>query len=161
MNAKVNFSNLVRQLLPSYKRQPVRLWWLQGLVSPLRGLFADFDQWRTNTRMILNVNSQVKVLEGYLRWKYRQPVSIKIITYADGALMVGLEQEGETQRLDIALGGVETRPEINIPLVGEMRVRFDEADFLVYIPPQVDIEGVRAEIERFKQALVRYQIIQK
>ena len=61
---RINCRNLVRQLLPTHKRQPVRLWWLRGLLSPLETLFASFDKWRSDTRMIINVNSQVKVFEG-------------------------------------------------------------------------------------------------
>lgn len=158
---RINYKNLVRQLLPTHKRQPVRLWWLQGLTAPLAVLFASFDKWRSDTRMIVNVNSQVKVFEGYLRKKYGQPVEIKIVTYDDGALMVCLEQEGDTQRIDVALDETEATPTADLPLDGEIREQFGDADFIVYIPAGVDIDLIRAEIERFKQALTQYRIIQK
>jgi hypothetical protein len=50
MDPKVNFFNLVRQLLPTHRRQPVRLWWLRRLVAPLQGLYLDFLAWRADVR---------------------------------------------------------------------------------------------------------------
>lgn len=155
---RINYRNLARQLLPVHKRQPVRLWWLRGLLAPLGVLFAAVDKWRSDTRMIVNVNSQVAVFEGYLRKKYGQPVAIKVVTYDDGLAQVSLRIEGDSQRLRTALR-VETAHE-PLPLRGEIRARFGDADFIVYIPTGVDIEAIRAEIERFKQALVKYKIIQ-
>lgn len=154
MNTKVNFSNLVRQLLPTHKRQPVRLWWLRSLVAPLQALFDAFDKWRSDTRMVVNVTSQVAVFEGYLRKKYAQPVAIKLVTYSDGGLHVGLEREGQHVAVGYGDHGV------TVPLAGEIRERFGDADFIVYIPASVDIESIRADVERFKIALTRYRIIQ-
>lgn len=159
-NIRIDYSNLVRQLLPAHKRQPVRLWWLRRLVAPLGGLFSSFAAWRDEVRMLVNVTSQVRVLEGYLRVKYGQPVAIRIETYEDGGLLVCLEEEGETQRLNIALDEAEAVPAADVPLEGELRERFGDVDFVVYIPQGVDIECVRADIERFRRALVKYKIIQ-
>lgn len=154
MNTKVKFSNLARQLLPTHKRQPVRLWWLRGLLAPMQALFEAFDKWRGNTRMIVNVTSQVAVFEGYLRKKYGQPVAIKLVTYSDGGLHVGLEREGQ----HAAVGADDMG--VRVPLIGEIREQFGDADFIVYIPAAVDVESIRADIERFKIALARYKIIQ-
>lgn len=156
---RIDYRNLVRQLLPTHKRQPVRLWWLRGLVAPLGGLFAAFDKWRSDTRMIVNVSSQVAVFEGYLRKKYNEPIAIKVVTYDDGLARVSLRAEGPAQRLRTALRSEPERQAI--PLRGEIRARFGDADFIVYIPTGVDADLIRAEIERFKQALVRYKIIQQ
>lgn len=154
MNTKVKFSNLVRQLVPTHKRQPVRLWWLRGLTAPLQALFDTFDRWRSDTRMIVNVTSQVAIFEGYLRKKYNQPIAIKLVTYSDGGLHVGLEREGQ----HVAVGYNDLGAAV--PLVGELREQFGDADFIVYIPAGVDMESIRADIERFKIALTRYKIIQ-
>ena len=156
---RIQFLNLVRQLLPAHKRQPVRLWWLRGLLSPLETLFASFDKWRSDTRMMINVNSQVAVFEGYLRKKYGEPIAIKVVTYDDGMLRVSLRAEGDTLRLRTGLREETTREAV--PLRGEIRAQFGDADFIVYIPTTVDADMIRAEIERFKQALVRYKIIQQ
>lgn len=156
---RIDYRNLVRQLLPTHKRQPVRLWWLRGLLSPLETLFASFDKWRSDTRMIVNVTSQVRVFEGYLRKKYNEPIAIKVVTYDDGLARVSLRVEGAAQRIRTAL---RNEPERQLlPLRGEIRERFGDADFIVYIPTGVDADLIRAEIERFKQALVQYKIIQQ
>lgn len=156
---RLNYRNLVRQLLPAHKRQPARLWWLRALVAPLAALFAAFDKWRSDTRMIVHVNSQVQVFEGYLRKKYGHPVAIKLVTYDSGLARVALRIEGASLRLSPALRSETVRQPL--PLRGEIRERFGDADFIVYIPAEVDIDLIRAEIERFKQALVRYKIIQE
>lgn len=157
MNPKLNIDNLVRQLLPPHKRQPVRLLILRVFAGRLKTLFGEFDQWRDDTRMMVNVDSQVKVLEGYLRVKYREPISIKIVTFDDGLLLVGLEEEGET--FMPAISDDNEQP-ADVPLVNEIRERFGDADFLVYIPAGVDVDLIRAEIERYKRALAKYNIIQ-
>ncbi len=156
---RIHYRNLVRQLLPTHKRQPVRLWWLRGLVAPLGALFASFDKWRSDTRMIVNVNSQVAVFEGYLRKKYGEPIAIRVVTFDDGMLRVSLRAEGDTLRLRTGLRDEATRE--TVPLRGEIRAQFGDADFIVYIPLAVDVDMIRAEIERFKQALVQYKIIQQ
>lgn len=162
MNPKLNINNLVKRLLPWHKRQPVRLSILRALISPLRILWTDFDIWRDDTRMIINVNSQVAVLEGYLKKKYNNSVKIKIVTYFDGALEIGLIAEGDINRVDIPMEQEEIaeRKPPELPLQGEIRERFGDADFIIYIPIDIDINLIKADIEKFKQALVKYKIIQ-
>lgn len=156
MNPGVNIGNLVRQLLPLHKRQPLRLAWLRALLSPLAALYQDFDKWRDDTRMMINVNSQVKVLEGYLRAKYNE--RIRIVTFADGLLFVGLKSEGSAMHPDFGLKTENVYKEI--PLRGESRDRFGDADFIVYVPRTVDINLISAEIQKYKRALITYKIIQ-
>lgn len=158
---RIGYPNLVRQLLPAHKRQPVRQWWLKQLLAPLAELFCLFDRWRDDTRMLVNVTSQVKVLEGYLRKKYAEPIAIRIETYEDGGLPVCLEEEGQTQRLDLARDESEGLPTASVPFEGEIREQFAGMDFRVLIPDSVDTDSVRADIERFRQALSRYEIIKK
>jgi hypothetical protein len=131
---------------------------LQAFVLPLTRLFAAFSEWRTNTRMMINVNSQVKVFEGYLRKRYREPVAIKIVTFEDGLLPVCLEEEGTTQQPSF---GDETAEMVAIPLDGEMRMLFGDVDFVVYIPQGVDADLIGAEVEKYKQALTTFKIIQQ
>ena len=159
---KINIDNLVKQLLPWYKRQPNRLAILRAFVSPLRLLWSGFDAWRDNTRMVINVNSQVAVLEGYLKKKYEQPVSIKIVTYDDGAIKIGLIEEGRNHVLKVPLAEeVDLQKAPAVPLDGEIRAQFGDVDFIVYIPEGLNLELVTADIERFKQALIRYKIVVK
>nr|DAN20595.1 MAG TPA: hypothetical protein [Caudoviricetes sp.] len=159
MNLKMNCLILLRQLLPPHKRQPVRMKLLTGFLSPLQSLFDGFDIWRDNSRMMINVNSQVKVFEGYLRKKYNEPISIKIVTFNNGLLLVGLISEGNTMWPDV---GLEEENRLKaIPLENEIRDKFDDADFIVYIPKSVDKIQIEAEIEKYKQVLTTYKIIQQ
>lgn len=155
---KINYPNLVRQLLPPHKRQPVRIKLLTGFVAPVQKLFEDFVVWRSDSRMIINVNSQVKVFEGYLRKKYKEPISIKIVTFNNGLLLVGLLDEGKAMWPDV---GLESESQCqDIPLENEIRDKFDGADFVVYIPKSVDKIQIESEIEKYKQVLTTYKIIQ-
>lgn len=159
MNPKVNYRNLLRQLLPPHKRQPFRLAFLQGLIVPLQSLFDNFDTYRNDSRMMFNVNSQVKVLEGYLRKKYNEPLGIKVATFDAGLLNVGLEIEGETMMVWFGLSSEEQLK--GVPLKDELRDKFAETDFVVYIPAGLDKLQVEADIEKYKLALVTYKIIQQ
>lgn len=159
MNLNINFLNLVRQLLPPHKRQPVRIKLLAAFFSPLQSLFDLFVTWRDNSRMMVNVNSQVKVFEGYLRKKYNEPISIKIVTFDNGLLLVGLEIEGITMWPEISFENENRMKEI--PLEKEIRNKFGDADFIVYIPKSVDKIQIEAEIEKYKQVLTTYKIIQQ
>lgn len=158
MNLKLNCPNLIRQLLPPHKRQPVRLKWLAGLIALLQRLFDSFDVWRKDTRMLANVNSQVKVLEGYLRKKYND-VNIRIVTFNNGLLLVGLISEGVTMWPEIGLAKEKLMKPI--PLENEVRGEFEGVNFIVQIPITVDKEQIEIEIEKYKQALITYKIIQQ
>lgn len=159
MNLKVNYQNFIRQMLPPHKRQPIRIKLLGGFILPLQKLFDGFNIWRDDSRMMINVNSQVKVFEGYLRKKYNEPISIKIVTFNNGLLLIGLEEEGKAMWPEI---GFESENHLRaIPLENEIRDKFDDADFIVYIPQNVNKILIEAEIEKYKQVLTKYKIIQQ
>ena len=158
MNPHIDIDNLVRQLVPPHKRKPTRLWFLRLFNGRLKELFADFKLWRDDVRMLVNVNSQVMVLEGYLRKKYNEPIAIKIDTFSDKLFAVGLEDEGETFMPSVGL--IDEGPAVDVPLFNEMRDTFGDVDFVIYIPVNVDIELIRAEVEKYKRALAKYKIIQ-
>jgi hypothetical protein len=158
MNPLINFDNLVRQLIPHHKRQPWRTYFLRGLVSPVKWLFAQFTLWRDEIRLLLNLNSQKLLLEWHLRRRYHD--GIRILTFSDGLLAVGLEIEGFQY---MPLVGLEEEVDdlIDVPLVGERRQELGDVDFIVLVPPGVDVELVRAEVEKYKVAGMKYSIIQK
>lgn len=158
MNSKINYQNLICQLLPPHKRQKTRIRLLQDFISPLQKLFSDFNAWRENSRMMVNVNSQVKILEGYLRKKYKAPITIKIVTFNNGLMLVGLKSEGSTMWPVIGLTDEEMK---TLPLENEIRDKFDGADFIVYIPEGIDKMLIESEIEKYKQVLTTYKIIQQ
>lgn len=160
MNPKINYDNLIRQLLPPHRRQPVRIWLLQVFVAPLKSLYDGFAAWRDEVRMRINLTSQIRILEGYLRLKYDPTLSITIVSFDDGLLAVGLESEGDNYHPRIGLES-EAGYMVAIPLEGEMRGSLGDVDFIVYIPHGVDPNLIRAEIEKYRQAGVKYRIIQK
>lgn len=155
---KINYPNLIRQLLPPHKRQPVRIKLLTGFLAPIQKLFEDFVVWRSDSRMMINVNSQVKIFEGYLRKKYNEPISIKIVTFNNGLLLVGLLSEGKAMWPEVGLKSESQY--LAIPLENEIRDKFDKADFIVYIPKNIDKMLIESEIEKYKQVLTIYKIIQ-
>lgn len=155
---KINFANLVCGLLPWFKRHPVRLSILRAMTAPLGEMFIEFSIWRSNTRMIIGVTAQVGVFEGYLRKKYAQPVEIKIVTFDDGAIEVGLPIEGDTLSVNIGTAA-ENEPYAMFVLSGEIRRQFGDANFVVYIPVNVDVDALRADIERFRLAGTTFAIV--
>lgn len=154
MNPKLSIDNLVRQLTPPHKRQPNRLGILRAFTSRLKELFRSFNSWRDDIRMKINITSQVIILEGYLRKKFNEPISIKIVTFDDGLMPIGYEHEGMMQ-------GVDYCPEnpLMVPFADEMKAAFGDVDFIVYVPEGIDLELVRAEIEKYKKATATYKII--
>lgn len=165
MNVKLNIPNLVRQVLPNHKRKPGRLILLRSYVAPLAALFAQFDEWREQLRIEMNMTSQVGVLEGYLRAKYNDK-RIRIETFQDRGLPVGLHFEGKVNAVPVSLGTTPAErlnPAV-VPLPGELREQFGDVDFTVHLPADYSdaiIEKIRIDIERFKQVLVKYKIIEK
>ncbi len=156
----LNIKNLVYQLIPPHKRLPNRTGWLWSLTGSLSSLWNEFVAWRANTRMMVNVNSQKLVLENYLTKKYRQQVRIRIEDYDDQLLEVSkdlLESEATMPGFCLL---VENKDFPEIPLQGELRQRFDDVDFIVCLPKELEDKEylVSAEIEKYKQAQLKYRI---
>lgn len=158
-NIRIDFANLVRQLLPDHKRQFVRLRMLQAFVKPLADVFSLFDQWRDQTRKLLNVTNQKGVLEWYLRDKYGAS-EITIESYRQAGFGIGLRSEGVGAAQAIGSDRNEGTP-VSIPLRGEQREQFGDIDFIVYIPLSVDQEQVRADAEKYRAGLTSYKIVQQ
>lgn len=159
----LNIKNLVYQLVPPHKRKPNRTGWLWAASWPLSVLWDEFVTWRANTRMMVNVNSQKLVLENYLTQKYRQKVSIRIEDYDDQLLEVSkdlTESEDMMPKFYLLTGNPE-QPEI--PLQGELREKFRDVDFIVCIPQELEEkeELISAEIEKYKQAQLKFKIQKK
>lgn len=155
-----DIKNLIYQLVPPHKRLPVRLKWLSALLSPLMDLWVAFYAWRQTSRMLINVNSQTQVFEGYLRAKYNEPIAIKIESYSDGLPWFPLSTESEYRQEEFH-SSPDGEPVPEIPLSQEVRGKFDDADFIIYIPARLNRTLIEAEIDKYKQALIKYKIIQK
>lgn len=165
---KINIQNLVFQLIPLHKRFRVRYGWLSGLLKPLMNLWDEFSQWRTDIRLLVNVNSQKKVLAGFLYKKLG--AEVKIETFNDALLQIPLSHENENTfpffaflNEDLSQFPQEKAEQYysKVPLQGEKREEFEDTDFMVYIPATVNKDEVEAYVEKYRQALVRYKIVQQ
>ena len=155
----IDIKNLAYQLVPPHKRLPLRLRWLSAMLMPLAEQWTLFCAWRTASRMLVNVNSQTAVLEGYLRTKYHEPTAIKIESYEDGLPTIALSDESEDRQVRFH-SSEKGNPVPEFPLSQEIRYRFEGVGFLVYIPGHLDRTLIEAEIDRYKQALITYRLVQ-
>ena len=150
MNIVLNFKEIVRQNVAPHRRQPNRLGWLWALVD-LESVWDAFVAWRDYYRYKVHVTSQHKSLEGHLNKTFGGGILIK--SYEDQFLAIGLNSE--------PAHWVLFEPMQEIALEGEGGQSFQDVDFIVYVPEGVDLNLVRAEIERYKIADRTYKIVTK
>lgn len=152
---RIRFDELVITYVAPHWRTPRRLAWLQSLVN-LQPVFDRFERWRAYYRYKIMVNSQRLVLEGHLRKTYGPGILIK--SYDDGYIGIGLNTEPAHWR---TFGLTIEDRFVPLPLNGEGGEEFDGYDFLVFVPVRYDINLIRAEIEKYKMADKKYNIIIK
>lgn len=92
-----------------------------------------------------------------MRAKYDPTLSIRIVSNKNRLLAVGLKPEGRTH---FAAVGLKGKRRVAVALKHEMYDLYGDADFLVFVPAGVDIELIRIEVEKYRQAGVNYKIIQ-
>lgn len=148
MNIILNFKELIRQYVAPHRRQPVRLRWLRSLVD-LDGVWQSFSAWRDYYRYKVHVTSQHRSLEGHLNKTFGGGILIR--SYEDQFLAIGLNSE--------PAHWVLFEPMQEIALEGEGGQSFKDVDFIVYVPGGIDLNLVRAEIERYKIADRTYKIV--
>ena len=148
MNIILNFKELIRQYVAPHRRQPVRLRWLWSLVD-LDGVWQSFSVWRDYYRYKVHVTSQHRSLEGHLNKTFGGGILIR--SYEDQFLAIGLNSE--------PAHWVLFEPMQEIALEGEGGQSFKDVDFIVYVPGGIDLNLVRAEIERYKIADRPYKIV--
>ena len=124
--------------------------WLQALID-LQTVWDGFSSWRAYYRYKRHVTSQHKSLQGHLTRLFGP--GIKVRSYDDELLDVGLDSE--------PAHWVVFAPYQELALSGEGGQSFGGKDFIVYIPPTVNIEVVKAEIEKYKLADKTYKIIER
>jgi len=146
----VNFLRFILQLLPPHKRQPVRLSILQSLID-LLPVYKSFDNWRLQQHRLINMNSQKKVLESYLRMIIHP--AVLILTYTETLILISLFIE--EQLISI---GLEEEDTVLFPLLGEMTNGLDGFDFVVVVPAGTDVEKIKIEIEKFNAIDKHYKI---
>lgn len=150
MNIILDFKEIIRQYIAPHRRQSVRLGWLRALVD-LDGVWQSFAAWRDYYRYKVHVTSQHRSLQGHLVKTFGSGILVK--SYEDQFLAVGLNAE--------PAHWVLLEPMQEIALEGEGGQRFKDVDFIVYVPQGVDLNLVRAEIERYKIADRTYKIVTK
>lgn len=147
----VDFDSLIVQLLPPHKRQTIRIKLLRIFFN-VTGLYNFFREWRKKQLLLVNVTSQVKILEGYLSTIFKKGITIKD---ADKLVGISLEKEGQLRMFNLSSG---TRNLVPLPLMHELREDLEGADFIVQTPTDVDREALEIEIEKYKQMDKKYII---
>lgn len=148
MDIILDFKGLIRQYVAPHRRQSTRLKWLWALVD-LDGPWASFAAWRDYHRYRTHVTSQHRSLQGHLAKTFGAGILVK--SYDDQFLEIGLDTE--------PAHWVTFEPMPAVALEGEGGQAFSDVDFIVYIPEGVDLDLVRAEIERYKLADKTYKIV--
>ena len=97
---------LIRQLLPTFLRMPVRIAWLEALLCPFTELWAEYVDWRAHRYYEANVTAQTISIEAYLNRLF-DPVHrrIRIQHGEDESVYVSLRSEGYE---DFYIDGDET-----------------------------------------------------
>lgn len=152
---KINYHNYIKQLLPPLKRLPARLDWFQSLLQPLIYLWLAFVEWRNYQRMLVNVYCCRIVLEGFLRAKYGTQ-EIFVTNSRSGIPKIGLRAEGRTSMRRIGLRSEVSR--LRTLLRSEGNTSLD-VDFIVFIPANVLVDSVRADIELYKPVFATYKMV--
>lgn len=153
---KVIFDNLVKQMVPPMKRLPVLLAFLRALVSPLLPLWTAFVAWRSYQRMLINVYGCKIVLEGFLRSKYGT-LDIRIASSRKLLPRICLRAEGRNSLKRIGLQSEDSR--LRTALRSEAASSSLGVDFVVFVPVEVDVNTIRADIEQYKPHFATYKIV--
>lgn len=148
MNIALNIRELIRQYIAPHRRQPNRINWLSSLID-LQSVYDAFAAWRDYYRYKVHITSQHKALQGHLNKTFGGGIIIK--SYDDQYLDVGLNEEPAHWII------LEPMPEV--ALEGESGKSFADADFIVFIPANVDRNLLCAEIEKYKLADKIYKVI--
>lgn len=151
---KLNILNLIRQNLPSFKRQKNRINLIRSLLEPLCQSWDNFTLWCDYQRMLANVYGSKGVLEGFLRAKYAND-NIMIVLCISTLPRISLRDEGRMKRIGLR----DEVSRLNTTLRSELTGSDMDVDFMVYVPGSVDSDSVIADIERFKPYFATYKIV--
>ncbi|MDR1199070.1 MAG: hypothetical protein LBK94_08700 [Prevotellaceae bacterium] len=93
----INFNphKLIRQLLPTFSRKPLRLAWLDAMLSPFVRMWNEYVAWRTDEYYEAHVTCQIVSMEAYLNRLFDSTLKrIAIIdAYFDESIYVALVEE--------------------------------------------------------------------
>lgn len=151
---KLNILNLIRQNLPSFKRQQNRINLIRSLLEPLCHSWDNFTPWCDHQRMLANVYGSKGVLEGFLRAKYANG-NIMIVLIDSTLPRISLRYEGRMKRIGLR----DEVSKLSTTLRSELTGDDMDVNFMVYVPDSVDSGSVIADIERFKPHFATYKIV--
>lgn len=169
MNLFTDLQQLIKQYLAPHRRRQNRLVWLTGLID-LESAFGDFFEWRNKYRYKTRVTSQIFVLENHLSRSF-SPYLFAVRNYPDNFVPIGNNDE---DNFWIALGTETTGKERYLPFAltdenpdsstGDFYVEISgkaEAGKLEFVIPEELTVRIRAEIEKYKLADKKFNIIVK
>ncbi len=124
---------LIRQLLPTFLRTPIRIAWLEALLAPLTALWATYVLWRSERMYEAYTTCQTISMEAYLNRLFdpeRQRIRIIDVSATAELVYVELRGEGYGLYIDGDEGAI-------VPLKEEqLGNTFD--GFIVLIPAELD-----------------------
>lgn len=151
---KLNILNLIRQNLPSFKRQNNRMHLIHALLAPLCQLWDEFVYWRDYQCMLMNIYGSKGVMEGFLRFKYRND-GISISLRTSNLPRISLREEERLKRIGLA----DEVARLSTTIRDESTDNNLDVDFIVRIPSSINQDSVTADIERFKPYFATYKIV--
>lgn len=154
----IDWSRLVRWLLPVRLRQSRTVAWLMALIAPVQSLYAAFIAYRDECSYFLNHTSQVVYMEAAMNDVF-DPVN-RGIYIVDGAVYdpLWLYQEAELKPLYVRMAS-ESSPQW---LYTELETLVGQADFIVRVPVAVtfDMDRLKALIDKYRLAGKSYYKIE-
>jgi hypothetical protein len=149
---------IISLLLPPYKRQLIRLAWLQGLLYPYYEVEQTFYTWRDAMIVRAKVTGQTASLQWYLNYLYDSTLwRILIVDSVAGGIAVSLESEG-TAYVVAGLEGTVGEDGVAFYLEGESSSSIPY-DFRVLTPNTVDVIQLQATVDLYNMAHRSYDVV--
>lgn len=163
MNYTIDILKLICDLLPSMVRMDRFVKWMYVLLKPVRDLFADFDQFRADSRYELSLNGTVISLERMLNDKF-DPISRGILIidplFQLELPSLFLESEQQEESIDPWFLESEVDPTHQNPdMFLEDEFGNGNVDFIVQLPSSfLSDPGVSPWVEKYKMAPFRFKV---
>lgn len=155
---KFDLYNIVYQIVPPLKRLPVRIRFLNALVSPIERLWREFLPWRQEQRTMINMYGCQILLQGWLRQRHGTD-DIQVVTSRSLFPKLGLRQEGRTAMVTVGLRAAAEAARFRTYLRADDQPETLDVDFEVYAPADIDRERITLDIERIKPFSTTYRLI--
>jgi hypothetical protein len=151
---KINFQQLINDLLPSFLRRSGQVYWLFSCSKALRNIHDKFISWGQNRKNDLKWNGQTIVLEHFLRNRYSDNrIRIENLYKDTSGAFVGSDGDASWHI------GVEGE---SSSFVGTS-YSVETDNFKVYVPIGLiyDPDEMRKQIDRYKLYATKFSIIEE